>query len=246
MLGIAGSLLGSVASGVLGMFGQDSANDASEEAMKKRYQWSTRDMMKAGLNPAAMYSGGGMSPGGIPNYQNTMQAPAAALKDAASSATQIMIANKTIDQLTSQIAKQNADTENVRAALPGIAADAGLKDMEYGDIRKIPPAIRVPIVQSGYGIDKFKGAGQAAAIGGAVAASAKSSVRGAADVLRPLSGLSGPDVASARAVARELKRKYDAFPSYSEAEREAARQRNKRRWGWLTGEKPTGSVQYQQ
>jgi hypothetical protein len=47
MLGIVGSLLGSVASGVMGLMGQQSANDTSIELSKNRYQYASADMQAA-------------------------------------------------------------------------------------------------------------------------------------------------------------------------------------------------------
>lgn len=210
MLGILGSVLGSAASGIAGLFGQSSANDANKEAATHQYRWGVSDMKAAGLNPAAMYAGK-FNPAPLPGTQNEMAAPAAALKDAAGSATQVMVANKTIESLTSQIAKQNAEKANIAAALPGISADAGRKDMEFGDIKKIPPSVRIPIVQSGYGVDKLRGAGQIPALGAGAAASAKSAASGIGDALAPLGGLSGPTLSSARSVSSAFKDKAPAL-----------------------------------
>lgn len=241
MLGMLGSLLGSVSSGLFGMFGQSSANDANMQLDSTKYQRASQDMQKAGLNPAAMYNGG--TPGAPPVMQNTMAAPAAALKDAASSATQQLIANKTIDQLTEQIAKTNAEAANIRAGTPGVAARGDTDVMRNEAIRKIPRSIRIPLVQAGFGADTMKSTGNIGAIGGAGLASAKAAKDAA---VAPFAGLSGPDLSSARSFARRAKERYDKFPSYSEADREAARLRNAKRWGWLTGAKVRGSVQAKQ
>lgn len=241
MFGMIGSLLGSVASGLFGMAGQSSANEANKELDSTKYQRASADMQAAGLNPAAMYNGG--TPAGAPVMQSTMAAPAAAMKDAAQSATAQMIAQKTIDHLTEQIAKTNAESANIKAGTPGIAARSYLDTVKSDAVRKIPDAIRLPLNQAGYGADIMKSTGQVGAIGGGVAASAKSAKDG---VVEMAPGYHGPNIGSAKEAIRAVKRKYDSFPSYTEAEREAARQRNKRRWGWLTGEKPTGSTQYQQ
>ena len=56
MFGLVGSLLGSVASGLFGMAGQNSANKASEEMAANRNQTATADMTKAGFNPALVIS----------------------------------------------------------------------------------------------------------------------------------------------------------------------------------------------
>ena len=202
MFGLVGSLLGSVASGLFGMAGQNSANKASEEMAANRYQTATADMTKAGLNPAAMFGSGSASP--MPNIQNTMAAPAAAMKDAASSATQQLIAQKTIDQLTEQIAKTNADTANVRAGTPGIAARSSIASREAGAIGAIPDRVYIPIVQGGYGADKLARTGQLGSIAGAGAASAKSVASGVVSL-----GPSGPAVSSAVGSLRELKQAWD-------------------------------------
>lgn len=243
MLGLVGSLLGSVASGAMGLFGQSSANEANADMYGSRYQTSVKDMTKAGLNPAAMFGSGMAGVGSPPQMQSTMAAPAAAMKDAASSATQQLIAQKTIDQLTEQIAKTNAEKANIVAGTPGVAARSDIDVLKSGAIKGIPASVRTPLIQAGFGADTMRAAGLPAAIGGGAAASAKSVASGVKDAA---SGLSGPSYSSAKAAISELKRKYDSSPRYSDAEREAARLRNAKRWGWLTGDKARGSVQYQQ
>lgn len=199
-LGLIGSIGGSLISGLFGMKGQSSANQANMEMDSTKYQRASADMMAAGLNPAAMYNGG--TPSSPPQMQNTMAAPAAAAKDAITSASGVAVAQKTIDHLTSQIAKQNADTANVKAALPSIVAGSDLASREAGAIKKIPDPVYLPIVQGGWGADKFKSATHPASIGGAAAASAKEVAKG---IKAPFSGMSGPSLSS----ARELKRAWD-------------------------------------
>lgn len=228
MLGLAGSLLGSAASGVLGLFGQSSANQQASNLSEKQmrfqekmsntaFQRSSADMQAAGLNPAAMYSGSGgpasTPPGSMAPVGNTMAAASASLKDAASSATQTMVANKTIENLTSQIAKQNAEKANIAATLPSIEAKSGRDAMEFGDIQKIPPSVRIPIVQSGYGADKLASAGRIPAIGAGALASAKSAGAGARDGVSSLGGLSGPSLSSARQLVSAFKEKSPALGS---------------------------------
>lgn len=240
MFGLVSSLLSSAASGISGMFGQSSANDAMMQMAGNRYQLAVKDMNKAGLNPAMMFGSGGPAP--MAPIQNEMTAPSAALKDAASSAVQMNIAQKTIDQLVEQIAKTNAEAAQVKASTPGIAARGALDVMKSDAVQKIPEAIRVPIYQGGFGADTMSSAGRLASGAGAAAAVGS----GVASRYIPSVRISPPSFSSAAGAVRELKRRYESLPSYSEAEREAARIRNAKRWGWLTGNSARGSFQYQQ
>lgn len=198
MFGMIGSLLGSVASGLFGMAGQKSANDANAELDSTKYQRASADMQAAGLNPAAMYNGG--TPAGAPVMQNTMAAPAAAMKDAASSATQQLIAQKTIDQLTSQIAKTKAEEANVRATTVGVGARSSLDARRADAINAIPKRIYVPLVQGGFGADTLRSTGTVGAITGAGVASAKS----ASDGIVSLGGPAGQGISSAKRQAAVL------------------------------------------
>ena len=212
MLGLVGNLLGSVASGALGLMGQNSANKAAQQMAGTRYQTATADMTAAGLNPAAMFGSGGPAP--MAPIQSVMTAPAAAMKDAASSATQQLVAQKTIDQLTSQIAKTNADAANVRAATPGVGARSYLDVVKSDAVRQIPKPVLVPLVQGGFGADTMRSAGPWAARAGGVAASAKSAIDGVSaipDAIRSRFGLSGPDFHSASALKRAWDQKSPAL-----------------------------------
>lgn len=240
MFGMLGSLLGSATSGLFGMLGQSSANEAAQEAYGSRYQTSVKDMTKAGLNPAAMFGSGMAGVGAPPVPQNTMQAPAAALKDAASSAVQMNIADKTIDQLTEQIAKMKAEEANIRAGTPGVEARSTQDVLRTDAIKRIPTYISDPIYQGGLGARELSPAGKIPSSAAAAAAAGGAAVR----KLPEFSSL--PTMGSAKGVVRAIKDKYESFPRITDAEREAARQRNARRWGWLTGAKPSGSTQYQQ
>lgn len=112
MLGLAGAtVLSSLIGGGMSLFGQNSANKQMQKMSNTAYQRSSADMMAAGLNPAAMFGSGG--PAGVPQMQNTMSGAGEAVKSGITSALQARIAEKTIDQLTSQIAKTNADTADV-------------------------------------------------------------------------------------------------------------------------------------
>lgn len=204
MLGLLGSLGGSLMSGLFGMMGQNSANEANERLDSTKYQRASADMTAAGLNPMMMFgSGGATTP---PTMQNTMQAPAAAMKDAANSAVQMQIADKTIDSLTEQIAKTNAEAANVRAGTPGLAARSSLDVMQSDAIKKIPEAVRVPIYQGGFGADQFKSLGKTGAGLGAAVASAK----GASSAL-PTISISPPDFSSAKSTLRKKKGELDDY-----------------------------------
>lgn len=195
MFGMLGSLLGSVASGVTGMFGQSSANDAMLAQARNQYSWGVKDMMNAGLNPAAMYSGGGMSPAPMAPQQNTMAAMSGALKDAASSAVQMKVANSTIDKMADEMAKLKADAAVSRATEPGVAARSGMDVMKTDAIRKIPEFIRTPIFQGGFGAEQGAPAGKVGSFLGATGAVAG----GAGDRYLPSIKIAPPDFSSAKA-----------------------------------------------
>lgn len=209
MLGMVGSLLGSVASGAMSLFGQQSTNDMMMEMAANRYQTSVKDMMKAGLNPAMMFGSGGPAP--MPGIQNPMAGAAETMKTAVSSAVQMKIADKTIDQLTEQIAKMKAEQANIDAQTPGIAARSALDVMRTEAVKKIPPVVRIPLIQAGFGADTMKATGQIGAIGGGAAASAKSvgstALDAAKDIPVPTLSLSGPTYATAKELAREFRKK---------------------------------------
>lgn len=205
MLGMLGSLGGSLLSGVFGMMGQSSANEAAAQMAGTRYQTAYKDMMKAGLNPAMMFGSGGPAP--MAPVGNTMAAPAAAMKDAASSAVAMEVAQKTIDQLTEQIAKTNAEAANVRAGTPGIAAQSSISSREADAISRIPDKVYVPVVQSGYGADKMRSTGPVGSGLGAAAVSAKS----VKDTVLPDIGLSGPARSSAKELVASFKEKAPAL-----------------------------------
>lgn len=205
MLGIIGSLAGSAISGMFNMFGQSSANEAAAQMAGTRYQTAVKDMNKAGLNPAMMFGSGGPSP--MAPVQNTMAGPADAMKDAASSAVAMEVADKTIDQLTEQIAKTNAEAANIRAGTPGIAAQSSIASREAGAISRIPDKVYVPIVQSGYGADKLKATGKV----GSGLAGAAASAKGVKDAVLPDIGLSGPPRSSAKELVEAFKEKSPAL-----------------------------------
>lgn len=235
MLGLLGSLGGSLLSGVFGMMGQSSANNQAMQMSSTAYQRSYADMTKAGLNPAMMYNSGG-GPASTPPIGNTMAAPAAALKDAASSAVQMQIADKTIEQLTSQIAKQRAETANVKAALPGIAGEANVKGRESDAILGIPKRVFVPLASAGYGARQGAPLGTAGSFAGATAASGKSVATGVAETL-------GVDPSSAKAAYRSAVKRARA----SDESDEIRAKRKRQEWGeWMFGSPARGSTVYQQ
>ena len=242
MLGIVSSLLGSVASGVMGMFGQNSANQQAHDNMMEQerfatempntaYQRASIDMQKAGLNPAAMFgSGGPASTPGVQQapVQNAMAPLASSIGNAVASATQQMTAEKTIENLVAQNAQIQADTRvkdanvaNILAALPGVKSDTDVKVRSNNAIKAIPDPVYVPLVQGGFGADTMKNTGDLGAIGGAAAASAKSVAQGVSEATAPVvSGLSGPSINSAGAISHigELKNAFEnKWPSLRDA-----------------------------
>lgn len=119
-----GSLLGGLASGILGLFGQDKTNDMQQQMMAQQqsfqermsstaYQRASTDMTAAGLNPMMMFSSGsaastpaGASPS--PNVKSGLDSDA--IGRAVSTATQMKVADATIDNLVEQNAKIKAET----------------------------------------------------------------------------------------------------------------------------------------
>lgn len=198
MLGLVGGLLSSVAGGVLGLMGQNSANQTQEDLARTRYQDAVSDMKHAGLNPAMMFGSGGPAP--MPNIQNPMAPMAQSLRDIGTSAIQTRTAEKTIDLLTEQAAKANAEAANTRAQLDLIKSNTLRGVRENSAVQDIPDAVYVPIVQGGWGADRLKSTGQVGAIGGAAAASAKSVGSGVGAALAP----SGPALSSAKHAATEV------------------------------------------
>lgn len=213
MLGLIGSLLGGVGSGVLSLFGQNSANQMSADLSANRYQTASADMTKAGLNPAAMFGSGSAAP--MPVVGNPMAGAASAMKDAAGNAVQMQIADKTIEQLTSQIAKTNADAANVKAAFPSIASKSSLDSRGAGAVMAIPNKIYTPLVQAGFGADTMKNTGAIGSALGATSTSAKSIIDGVSSVAAPFikgaSGLSGPTWSSVSALKKSWDEKSPAL-----------------------------------
>lgn len=200
-LGLIGSIGGSLLSGGLGLLGQNSANKQMERMSNTAYQRASTDMMAAGLNPAAMFGSGG--PAGTPSIQNAMASPAAAAGQAAGSASAMLIANKTIDKMTEEIAKTRAEANIVKAQLAGVAGDSAVKGKVSDAVLKIPDKVFTPLVQAGFGADTMKATGKLGAAGGAGVASAKGVLEGAQDAFRDFApSMSGPSVGSALAALR--------------------------------------------
>lgn len=202
-----GSLLGSVASGVMGMFGQSSANEAAQHAAKHQYRWGVKDMMGAGLNPAAMYSGGNFSGSPVTPQGNVMAAGSAAMKDAASSAVQVKVMNSTIEKMADEMAKLKAETALTDATTPGVRARSTIEADRTKSIMQIPEAVRTPIYQFGHGARESGSAGSAAGIAGGAAASGSA----AANKYLPVIKVNPPDFSSAKSAFRKGKSDVDDY-----------------------------------
>jgi hypothetical protein len=148
-MGLFDGLAGGLLSGIAGMFGQSQTNEMQLQMMQQQqafqermsstaYQRASTDMQAAGLNPMMMFSSGSAasSPAGA--------APSAAVKSgldsdsisrAMSTATQMRVADATINNLVEQNAKIKAETltESQRPLL--VANEAGLKANQMGNVR---------------------------------------------------------------------------------------------------------------
>lgn len=234
-----GSLLGSVASGVMGLFGQSSANAASENAARHQYQWGVQDMQRAGLNPAAMYAGGGMSPAPMPQVGNTMSSMSTALKDAASSAMQIKVANSTIDKMADEMANLKANTARTAAETPGIKARSDIEADRTKSILSIPDIVRAPIYRFGFGGREASSGGTAASVASGGLAAGGGAVKDANQIIK----ISPPDFSSAKAAVR--KRASDARRFDVQDEERASSARDQWRKWWY-GKPRNESVVYKQ
>lgn len=136
------------------LFGQSRTNDMQQQMMAHQqsfqermsstaYQRASSDMTAAGLNPMMMFSSGsaastpaGAAPSG--NVKSGMDADA--MSKMISSATQMRVADATINNLVEQNAKIKAETatETKRPAL--LVADTGLRKSQ-GETEKYKPDV---------------------------------------------------------------------------------------------------------
>lgn len=234
-----GSLLGSVASGVLGLFGQSSANQANATAAKNQYTWGVADMQRAGLNPAAMYSGGGMSPAPMPQAQNVMGPMSSALKDAASSAVQVKVANATIDKMADEMAKLKAETARTAAETPGIKARSDIEADRTKSIMSIPEIVRAPIYRFGFGGREASSGGTAASVTSGGLAAGSGAIKDANQIIK----ISPPDFSSAKAAVRRRASEARRFDEQDEERASSARDAWRK---WWYGKPRNESVIYKQ
>ena len=148
-MGLFDGLLGGLASGIMGMFGQNKTNEMQQQMMSQQqdfqermsstaYQRSSADMTAAGLNPMMMFSSGSAAStpaGASPSPSVKSGFDSDALQKAVSTSTQIRVAAATIDNLVEQNAKIKAEvlTEKQRPLL--VANEAGLKANQQGLVR---------------------------------------------------------------------------------------------------------------
>lgn len=140
-----GSLLGLGA----GLFGQSQTNDMQQQMMAQQqsfqermsstaYQRASEDMTKAGLNPMMMFSSGSAAStpaGAAPSANVKSGMDSEAMQRAISTATQVRVANATIDNLVEQNAKIKAETLTEKERPLLVANEAGVKAHQQGLIR---------------------------------------------------------------------------------------------------------------
>lgn len=148
-MGFFDGLAGSLASGILGMFGQDQTNEMQQQMMAQQqsfqermsstaYQRASTDMTAAGLNPMMMFSSGSAAStpaGASPSPSVKSGFDSDSLQKAVSSSTQMRVADATINNLVEQNAKIKAETltEGQRPLL--VANEAGLAANRQGLVR---------------------------------------------------------------------------------------------------------------
>lgn len=140
MFGFLGSLVSTALGGVMNLFGQQSANDASAAQSATRYQTASQDMIKAGLNPAMMFGSGSAAP--MPQNQNVMAGPASAIQSAISNAMQMMQLRATVDNLDAATAAKRADARNMDADTLNKAKEGGLIDARTAS-EKMNPLLKM-------------------------------------------------------------------------------------------------------
>ena len=139
--------------GLLGMganlFGQNKTNEAQQQMMAQQqsfqermsstaYQRASTDMTAAGLNPMMMFSSGSAAStpaGATPSSQVKSGIDGETMQRAISTATQMKVADATINNLVEQNAKIKAETLTEKERPLLVANEAGLKANQQGLVR---------------------------------------------------------------------------------------------------------------
>lgn len=145
LLGGAAPILGGVASGLLGMFGQSSANKANAKMAREQmafqermsntaYQRSTKDLEKAGLNRILALGSPASSPAGqTAQMKSTTESAASSAAQMATMTAQIRNTEAQTELIGEQKRKvgHEADINSLQAAMMGQAGEGANKVIDY-------------------------------------------------------------------------------------------------------------------
>lgn len=131
-LGLIGGIAGSITSAVMSRKLQEDAQAHQERMYKARYQWTMRDMEKAGLNPILAYqqgAGAAGSAGPIASVPNFGDSITSGMEKGASTAKKKAEEEKTTEELKNVKLGQDLLNEQILAT-----SAAGLKDQTQAGV----------------------------------------------------------------------------------------------------------------
>lgn len=187
MLGLLGSIGGSLISGISSIFGANSTNQANKDMVAQQeafqqqmsntaYTRASADMKNAGLNPMMMFGSGGAAStpsGAIAPMQSGIGEAGHRVGQTATKALDALVTNKTLEKMTDEIAnlkatnaKISADTAVSRATEPlvrektrGTAAEADISTAGIAPaaLKKQLAIKAIDLYNTGWGDTAYKG-----------------------------------------------------------------------------------------